>query len=72
MTEFSIDDRGNVAIFYEKDGSEWYKCATLNREAGPQNDVDSVTTWNGDDEVTEFAVKEGYGDEIEEAVKTWP
>jgi hypothetical protein len=69
MPEFSVDDRGNVVDFYEKlpDGT-WDQCARINREAGPPNDCDAVTTWNGGESVTTWAKINGYEDEINDAV----
>jgi hypothetical protein len=58
--EYSVDDRGNMAQFYSYED----ECivATLHREAG--QDACSLS-WDGDDDVTQFAIDEGYGDEIE-------
>lgn len=65
--EYTIDDRGNVAQFYELASGDIV--ATLDREAGPQGSVDSVTTWDGDKNVTKWAVDNGYAEEIKNAKK---
>jgi hypothetical protein len=54
--EFSVDDRGNVAQFYDRSGDI---IATLNREAGPNADEHS---WDGGPDVTAWAVVNGYAE----------
>jgi len=61
---FSIDDRGNIAQFY--DGDEI--AATLDREANVDGKSD-VTTWDGSGDVEEWAGLIGYGDEIRSAIR---
>jgi len=58
---YSVDDRGNVADFYRIDESgEYHRVARLDREAGPEPNVDDVYTWDGDADVTEWAMQNGY------------
>lgn len=56
--KYTVDDRGNVAQFYEEiEGEPGEIVATLDREAGPSaNEV----TWDGNPEVTAWAVTNGY------------
>lgn len=61
---YFVDDRGNVAQFYF-DGD---KIATLDREAEVDGKQDE-TTWDGGEDVTEWANENGYKEEIEEATK---
>lgn len=62
---YSVDDRGNVADFYQRDESgEYSLVARLDREAGPQNDFDGIYTWDGDIDVTAWATANGYQWEI--------
>ena len=68
MEDYDVDDRGNIAQFYELDG-DWGIVGELDREAGPAGDVDSVTTWWGNATVTQWARENGYADEIDSAKK---
>lgn len=62
---YSVDDRGNVADFYQIDESgEYSRVARLDREAGPSDDVDGIYTWDGDADVTAWAMANGYQWEI--------
>ena len=63
MKNFSVDDRGNVVQFYD-DSDEIV--ATLDREAGPNADE---LLWDGGKEVTEWAIANGYAQEIAKAEK---
>lgn len=68
--KYSVDDRGNIAQFYELDQyGEWEQVACLDREAGPGKDCDSVTTWDGGEGITAWAIEKGYGPEIKGATK---
>lgn len=65
MKEYTVDDRGNDAYFYEKsETGDWTPVARLDREAGPPGGIDSVFTWDGGPEVTEWAVENGYQEDI--------
>lgn len=54
--KYSVDDRGNVAQFYDKFGEI---VATLDREATVDRKPDQ-STWNGGENVTRWAVANGY------------
>lgn len=62
IQEYSADDRGNVVDFYF--GDEQIAC--LDREAG---DKANEKTWDGGEDVTKWAIGNGYKEEIEEAKK---
>ena len=66
--KFSVDDRGNIANFFEKmeDGT-WEKAALLNREVGKDANETVWENWSGDD-MELWARKNGYGDEISESL----
>jgi len=69
MDNFSADDRGNVVDFYAKmeDGT-WEQTARLDREAG--DDANTLCWLNeSDEELEEWAKKNGYADEILEGKK---
>ena len=70
MEIFSVDDKGNEAIFYEKmeDGT-WEKGARLDREAGKNANILAWENWSGK-ELECWAKENGYFDEILEAIKT--
>lgn len=57
---YSVDDRGNVAQFYEGDDI----IATLYREAGKSADL---LAWDGGKEITKWAKENGYALAIAEA-----
>jgi len=67
--KFSVDDKGNEAIFYEKmkDGT-WEKGACLDREAGPNADEYTWDNWSGE-ELEKWAKENGYKDEFLKAKK---
>lgn len=54
MKKYDVDDRGNIAQFYDEEGEI---VATLDREAGENADEE---TWDGDDDVTAWAIANGY------------
>lgn len=54
--EYDVDDRGNIAQFYDSSGDI---IATLDREAGETADQ---STWDGDEGVTAWAEANGYPD----------
>jgi hypothetical protein len=57
---YEADDRGNVVDFYNE---EYEIVARLDREA----EVDGIPdqkTWDGGPDVTEWAIANGYADEI--------
>ena len=67
--DFSVDDRGNEANFYEKlDDGTWEKGARLDREAGSNADEYIWDNWSGE-AMQEWAEKNGYKDEILQAAK---
>ncbi len=65
---FSVDDKGNEVNFFEKleDGT-WEKGARLDREAGDNANKLAWDNWSGE-ELEEWAKKNGYKDEISEAI----
>ena len=63
MNNFFVDDRGNVAQFY--DGDEIV--ATLNRECGKKGNELKWTNESGNMEIEIFAKKNGYSEEIKHA-----
>lgn len=63
---YEVDDRGNVVQFYET--TDFEIVAEINREAEVDG-VQDCKTWDGDEVVTAWAMENGYGEEIEEAVK---
>lgn len=54
--KYEVDDRGNVAQFYDEEGEI---VATLDREA-EVNGIQDQSTWDGGKDVTEWAVANGY------------
>ncbi len=62
---YRVDDRSNDAVFFKRTDVEWKKVATLNREAGPGDQCDLLTTWDGDAEVTAWAMTNGYKEDID-------
>ncbi len=62
--EYTVDDRGNVVEFYEVVSGDII--ATLDRESGENGDE---TTWDGAKNITDWAIKNGYADEIKDAVR---
>lgn len=61
---YKVDDRGNVAQFYETE--EYELVATLDREAEVDGKCDCYT-WDGGEAVTQWAVANGYADSIAHA-----
>ena len=64
MEPYDVDDRGNVVDFYCVVSED--KVARLDREAG---DSANELAWDGGEDVTEWAMAHGYGDEITEATR---
>lgn len=66
---FSVDDKGNEANFFEKleDGT-WEKGARLDREAGNNANELAWDNWSGE-ELEKWAKNNGYENEISEAKK---
>lgn len=61
---FSVDDKGNEAIFYKKaDDGSFEKCARLDREAGEDANELFWDNWSGE-ELEKWAFENGYSDEI--------
>jgi hypothetical protein len=60
---YEVDDRGNVVDFYLVTNGEFEQVARLDREAPP----DDHTTWDGGPSVTEWAIANGYAEQIAEA-----
>ena len=58
---FFVDDRGNIAQFYEFSAGDLM--ATLDREA-TVNGVRNQLAWDGSGEVEDWAIANGYRDEI--------
>jgi hypothetical protein len=69
FSNFCVDDRGNVANFFEEyeDGT-WGKGACLDREAGDNANELAWDNWSGE-ELERWAKANGYKDEILEARK---
>ena len=63
--KFDVDDRGNVAQFYDESGDV---IATLDREAEVNGKLDQKT-WDGGPAVTEWARRNGYEKEIDSATR---
>ncbi len=68
--KFSVDDRGNIAQFYEEmeDGT-WEPGAVLDREVGAGANKLSWDNWSSE-ELENWANENGYRDEILEAKKS--
>lgn len=64
--KYEVDDRGNVAQFYDVECDEIV--ATLDREAEVDGKADQLT-WDGNKEVTIWAIENGYEEEIFRAKK---
>ena len=62
--KFSVDDRGNEAIFYKHfDDGSWERVAVLNRESGPP--PCNQCAWQCDSsECEKWAMQYGYACEI--------
>lgn len=63
---YQVDDRGNIAQFYET--NEFEIVATLDRESEVNGEVDKLT-WDGGPSVTEWAKSNGYEESINAATK---
>jgi hypothetical protein len=63
---FWVDDRGNIAQFYEFPAGDIV--ATLDREA-TVNGVQDQLAWDGSGDVEAWAIANGYGDEIANAAR---
>lgn len=64
---FSVDDKGNEALFYEQfnDGT-WAQGALLDREAGPDANDLAWDNWSGE-ALEKWAIENGYKDAIAQA-----
>lgn len=56
MKKYTVDDRGNIAQFYDRHDEI---VATLDREA-TVNGIADQSTWDGGPDVTAWAAKNGY------------
>jgi len=63
-TAYDVDDRGNIAQFYRDEEI----VATLDREAEVGALVDQLT-WDGDADITAWAIANGYADAIARATR---
>lgn len=65
--EYSVDDKGNEAIFYEREpGFDWERAAVLDMEAGPEANEPAWHNFSGA-EVEMWARDNGYNEDITEA-----
>lgn len=61
---YEVDDRGNVAQFYCSESGDII--ATLDREYGEAaGDSSFAHSWDGDEDVTKWAVANGYEEVLE-------
>ncbi len=66
-TEYSVDDKGNEANFFEKQpNGTWEKAAILDREAGEDANETEWRNWGGSD-LEAWAIENGYSADIRDA-----
>ncbi len=66
-TEYSVDDKGNEANFFEKQpNGTWEKAAILDREAGEDANETEWRNWGGSD-LEAWANENGYSADIRDA-----
>ena len=64
---YTINDKGNEVLFYEKFGNgTWTEGACLDREAGPEANELSWDNLSGE-KLEKWAIENGYKDEISKA-----